>query len=167
MNLDEACNFVTSLRAKLNRLAKPYLNRTIGLERLLLSNILPTIKAVEMKNVNHIEIYNKLRILSANLIAEIPETMAGFGELHAASVATGALDTKTKELIALSIGISVHCNGCIAFHVHDALEAGARRQEVLETIGVAILMGSSPAMVYGCEALQALDQFEHEQDLPL
>jgi AhpD family alkylhydroperoxidase len=93
--------------------------------------------------------------------------MIGFADLHAASVTAGALDHKTKELIALSIGISLQCNGCIAFHVHDALKAGANRQEVLETIGVAILMGGSPSMVYGCEALQALNQFEKEQDLPL
>jgi AhpD family alkylhydroperoxidase len=120
-----------------------------------------------MTQINHVDSYNKLRDLSAKLIAEIPETMAGFGELHAAAVSKGALDTKTKELIALSIGISVRCNGCIAFHVHDALKAGANRQEILETIGVAILMGGGPSMVYGCEALEALDQFEREQDLPL
>jgi AhpD family alkylhydroperoxidase len=120
-----------------------------------------------MSELNHIDVYNKLRSLSAQLIREIPETMAGFGELHVASVSSEALDKKTKELIALSIGITSHCNGCIAFHVHDALEAGANRREILETVGVAILMGGGPAMVYGCEALEALDQFEKEQDLPL
>ena len=120
-----------------------------------------------MTATNHIETYAKLRSLSAQLISEIPNTMAGFGELHASSMSAGALDTKTKELIALSIGIAVRCNGCIAFHVNDALVAGATREEVLETIGVAILMGGGPSMVYGCEALEALDQFEKEQNMPL
>lgn len=120
-----------------------------------------------MSHASHIVTYQKLRTLSAQLIAEIPETMAGFGELHVNAVNKGALDTKTKELMALSIAIAVRCNGCIAFHVHDALKAGATRQEIVETIGVAILMGGGPAMVYGCEALEALDQFEKNQDLPL
>ncbi|WP_371193467.1 carboxymuconolactone decarboxylase family protein [Glaciecola sp. SC05] len=120
-----------------------------------------------MQATNSIETYKKLQNLSAKLIAEIPETMAGFGQLHSAAVAPNALDRKTKELIALSIAIAVRCNGCIAFHVHDALKAGANRQEVVETIGVAIMMGGGPSMVYGCEALEALDQFEKEQDLPL
>ena len=120
-----------------------------------------------MLKKTHIEGYNKLRSLSAKLIVEIPETMAGFGDLHVAATQTGALDKRTKELIALSIGIVVRCNGCIAFHVHDALKAGANRQEILETIGVAIFMGGGPSMVYGCEALEALNQFEKEQDLPL
>jgi AhpD family alkylhydroperoxidase len=126
-----------------------------------------TLKGYNMQNPSHISTYQKLRTLSAQLIAEIPDTMAGFGELHANAVSKGALDTKTKELMALSIAIAVHCNGCIAFHVHDALKAGASREEIVETIGVAILMGGGPAMVYGCEALEALDQFEKNQDLPL
>ncbi len=91
---------------------------------------------------------------------EIPATMGGFAQLHKASVGDGVLDTKTKELIALAIAISVRCDGCISFHVHDALKAGATRQEIVETIGVAVLMGGGPAVVYGCEALEAMGQFQ-------
>lgn len=120
-----------------------------------------------MINALYTERYKTLKTLSRKLILEIPQVMAGFGELHAMAVETGALDTKNKELIALGIAIAVHCDGCIGFHVHDALIAGATRQEILETIGVAILMGGGPCMVYGCEAMAALDQFELEQDLPL
>ena len=120
-----------------------------------------------MHKMKHVKDYDKLRELSRKLIVDMPDTMAGFGALHAAAVAPGALETKTKELIALGIGISVRCNGCIAFHVHDALHAGASRAEILDTIGVAILMGGGPSMVYGCEALEALEQFEQEQNPPL
>ena len=72
----------------------------------------------------------------------IPDTMTGFSALAQGSCVPGAVDEKTKELIALAIGITVRCNGCIACPVHDALRAGATRHEVLETIGVAILMVS-------------------------
>jgi AhpD family alkylhydroperoxidase len=88
------------------------------------------------------------------------DVMAGFASLHRAAMADGALPARTKELIALAIGITSHCDGCIAFHVHDALEAGATRAEVEEAIGVAILMGGGPAAVYGSDALEALNQFE-------
>ncbi|MDN4502678.1 carboxymuconolactone decarboxylase family protein [Alteromonadaceae bacterium BrNp21-10] len=118
-------------------------------------------------NQKHIDKYNKLQTLSSQLIKEMPEAMAGFGALHVAAVSEGALDTKTKELIALGIAITVRCDGCIAFHVHDALSAGANRQEIIECISVAIMMGGGPSMVYGCEALEALNQFEKQQDLPL
>ena len=88
-----------------------------------------------------------------------PEVMGAFDALHRSAVAPGALDAKTKELIALAIAITVRCNGCIAFHVHDAVEAGAGRAEILETIGVAVMMGGGPSVVYGCEALDALNEF--------
>ena len=120
-----------------------------------------------MNNKKYVKRYEQLKVLSANLISEIPEVMAGFGELHASAVAKGALDTKTKELIALGIAIAVRCDGCIAFHVHDALSSGANRKEILETIGVAILMGGGPAMVYGSEAMEALNEFEREQNPPI
>lgn len=93
---------------------------------------------------------------------EIPAAMEGFSALHEASVADGVLDAKTKELIALGIAITVRCDGCISFHVHDALQAGASKQEIAETVSVAIMMGGGPSVVYGIEAMQALDQFKEQ-----
>jgi AhpD family alkylhydroperoxidase len=103
--------------------------------------------------------YNDLSKTMKNLGTRIPETMTGFTELHKASMADGALSSKTKELIALGIAITVRCDGCIAYHVHDSLQAGASSEEILEAIGVAVMMGGGPSVVYGCEAMEALDQF--------
>jgi len=94
---------------------------------------------------------------------ELSGPMGGFGSLHRAATAKGVLDTKAKELIALGIAVAVRCDSCIAFHVHDALAAGASRAEVLETLGVAVMMGGGPAAMYACDALDALEQFEREQ----
>jgi AhpD family alkylhydroperoxidase len=91
-----------------------------------------------------------------------PDVMEGFMKMHKAAAAEGALSAKVKELIALAIGITVRCDGCIAFHVHDALEAGASKEEIVDAIGVAILMGGGPAVVYGSSALEALHQFLDE-----
>ena len=107
---------------------------------------------------DYADIYSNLQGLMGRLQGDAPGVMEGFGKLHEASTADGALDTKTKELIALGIGITVRCDGCIAYHVHDALHAGASRDEIVETIGVAVMMGGGPSVVYGCEALEAMDQ---------
>jgi AhpD family alkylhydroperoxidase len=88
-----------------------------------------------------------------------PELMESFKALMGAGLAEGALTTRTKELIALAIGISVRCDGCIAHHAKAVQAAGASRAEVVETIGVAMLMGGGPSTVYGVEALAAFDQF--------
>jgi AhpD family alkylhydroperoxidase len=109
---------------------------------------------------NFPEHYDKLLGLMQKLGKEIPDVMGGFAGLHQAVARDGALDNKTKELISLAIAITVRCNGCIAYHIHDALKSGANRQEIMETIGTAILMGGGPSVVYGTEALEALEQFE-------
>jgi AhpD family alkylhydroperoxidase len=96
----------------------------------------------------------------AELGRELPGPMSGFARLHRKAVEPGALDQKTKELMALAISIAVHCEGCSAYHARDALTAGATRPEVLETIGVAILMGGGPASIDAVHALDALEQFQ-------
>ena len=103
--------------------------------------------------------YEELEQQMARIGQAIPGTMQGFSAMHKAGVADGALSAKTKELIALGIAITVRCDGCIAYHVHDALKAGAVEDEIMETIGVAILMGGGPSVVYGCDAVEALRQF--------
>jgi AhpD family alkylhydroperoxidase len=104
--------------------------------------------------------YQELTEQMAALAEDLPKTMKAFMDLHEAAAAAGALDAKTKELIALAIAITVRCDGCIAYHVHDALQAGAGRKEICETIGVAVMMGGGPSVVYGAEAHAALNQFE-------
>lgn len=108
---------------------------------------------------NYPERHAELQQLLAQLAKLMPGPMSGFLHLHQKSQTDGALSCKTKELMALGISIAVHCDGCIAYHVHDALKAGASRDEILETIGVALMMGGGPALIYGGDALQALDQF--------
>ncbi len=95
----------------------------------------------------------------AKLARELRGPLSAFARLTAATVTPGALDAKTKELIALGIGIAARCEGCIAYHVHDAIQAGASREEILEAIGVAVMMGGGPAVISACGALEALDQF--------
>lgn len=103
--------------------------------------------------------YNELGEWMQKLGVAIPNTMGAFAKLHEEALAAKALDTKTKELIALAIAITVRCDGCIAYHVHDALKAGASESEIAETVGVAILMGGGPSVVYGIEAMQAVEQY--------
>lgn len=94
-----------------------------------------------------------------SLRAGTPEVMKGFAALAQAALKADALDTKTKELIALAIAVATRCDGCIAFHTEAALKQGASRQEVLETMGMAIYMGAGPSVMYAAQAMEAFDQF--------
>jgi len=99
---------------------------------------------------------------SQTLASAQPAVIEAFWKLHKTAQATGALDTKTKELIALAISVAVHCDDCIAHHTYDALQAGATREEIADALGVAILMGGGTSLVYATHAIEALDQFSEQ-----
>lgn len=77
-----------------------------------------------------------------------PECMPAFAELSKVAMKPGALDHKTKELIAATVGLAVRCEYCIVYHVYEALKAGATRQELIETACVTNLMGGGPVVTY-------------------
>ena len=89
-----------------------------------------------------------------------PDTMTAFQGLMKAASKDGALSSKVKELMAVAISIAARCEGCIIFHVQNAIRYGASREELAETISVAIEMGGGPATVYGGKALGAFDEFQ-------
>ncbi len=94
----------------------------------------------------------------AKLRAEAPEVMKGFSELASAATRDGALDKKTKELIALALGVAARCDGCLGFHTQALVRLGATRQEVVETLGMAVYMGGGPSLMYAAEAVTAFEQ---------
>lgn len=89
------------------------------------------------------------------VLAEVqPKVMDAFGALHTAGAGPGALDVKTKELIA----VAARCDGCIAFHTHDVLRAGASHEEIADALGVAVLMGGGPSVMYATHVVEAIEQ---------
>ena len=91
---------------------------------------------------------------------DIPDTMQAFSALAQAATRDGALDRKTKELIALALGVAARCDGCIGFHAETLVKLGATRAEVEETLGMAVYMGGGPSLMYAADAISAFEQFE-------
>ncbi len=91
------------------------------------------------------------------------EVMKGFGALSRAAMAPGALDAKTKELIALAIGVAQRCDGCIGFHTKALVQMGTSEAELQEMLGVAVYMGGGPSLMYAANALASFEQFRQAQ----
>ncbi len=89
----------------------------------------------------------------------LPDVMGGYATMSAAAKKAGALDVKTKELIAIAISVANRCDGCIAAHTNAAAKHGVNRKELLETLGIAVYMGGGPSTVYAAQVLDAFDQF--------
>jgi len=97
----------------------------------------------------------KLKVLRGVM----PETMKVFHDLQQTTTAPAALDAKTKEFIALALGVAARCEGCVAFHAQALAKLGATREEVADTLAMAVLMGGGPSMMWAAEAITAFDEF--------
>ncbi len=107
------------------------------------------------------EVIDDLKEPTRTLAQAIPDTWAGFGQLHKAAVADGALPAKVKELMALAIAVVKQCDGCIAYHAKAAARRGATEAEVAEALGVALLMDGGTASTYGPRAWAAFQELSH------
>jgi AhpD family alkylhydroperoxidase len=110
--------------------------------------------------------YKDWQAMAADLTTDIrslragaPDAMKGFSALAQAALKANALDSRTKELIALAISVATRCDGCVAFHAEAAVKQGATRAEVLEAMAMAVYMGAGPSVMYAAQALEAFDQF--------
>jgi len=111
---------------------------------------------------NYREIIRSTSVNLKNMHTAMPETMKGFSALNQAATEEGVLSKKTKELIALALAVATHCDACIGFHVLALVKLGCSRGEVEEAMGVAMLMGGGPAMMYASDALGAFDELSAE-----
>jgi AhpD family alkylhydroperoxidase len=84
-----------------------------------------------------------------------PDTTRGYAQLAGAGAKTGHLDAKTRELIAAACAITLRCDGCITFHTKAARDAGATEEELVEALGVAIMINAGAALVYSTRAVDA------------
>ena len=111
---------------------------------------------------NYVDITRNISANLKKLRNDIPDTMKGFAALAQAAIRDGALDKKTKELIALALGVAAHCDGCIGFHAEALVKLAATREEVEEALGMAIYMGGGPSLMYAADAIAAYEQFRQQ-----
>jgi AhpD family alkylhydroperoxidase len=124
----------------------------------------PPLQGMDVMHENWPEMVVGLSSPLKELRAGIPEVMKSFSSLAHAATEARALDPKIKELIALGISVAVRCDACIAFHAESAVRQGATRDEVMETMGMAIYMGAGPSVMYAAQAVEAYDQFRTKVD---
>ena len=94
---------------------------------------------------------------------DIPDLMKSFGALGQSATGDGALDRKTKELIALCLGVAGHCDACVGFHMKTLIKLGATQAEVEEALGVCVYMGGGPSLMYAADALAAFEQWSLQE----
>ena len=112
-----------------------------------------------MANTSYPDLTNAISKQIGQLRKDTPNTMNGFSAMAKSAMSDGALDEKTKELVAMGISIALRCDGCIGFHTKTLIRLGATREEFEEALGVAIYMGGGPSVMYAAQAMDAWEQF--------
>jgi len=110
-----------------------------------------------MSTFDHVGLIKDINTNLAPLRKAQPDAMQAFSALAGAAMKEGAISAKNKELIALAIGITQHCSGCIGFHVKALHKLGCTRAELEEMLTVCVYMGGGPALMYTAEAIKAWD----------
>lgn len=108
------------------------------------------------------EITNDINQMLAQLSKTSPDVMKGFSALAQAATKDGALSKKTKELIAITLGVAAHCDGCLGFHAKKLVELGATEEELSEALGMAVYMGGGPSLMYAADALRSFKEFQEK-----
>lgn len=89
---------------------------------------------------------------------EVPDSLGAFNSFYQQVMQEGVLDAKTKELIALAVGVAIHCESCVLLHTRAAHKAGASREEILEAAFVGVVMGGGPAFTFLPVVKRTLDE---------
>jgi AhpD family alkylhydroperoxidase len=100
--------------------------------------------------------YHKELLATIGQIGSLsPDTVRGYSVLSGAGAKTGKLDAKTRELIALAVAVTTRCDGCITVHTDAAIKQGATKEEIAETLGVAVALNAGAALVYSARVMDA------------
>jgi len=88
----------------------------------------------------------------------LPEVDRHYNALSEEVYRDGALAARQKRLTALAVAVTHGCTGCMLFQVEAALELGASREEVAETLAVAVALGGSMASSKTAQVMAYLEQ---------
>ena len=110
-------------------------------------------------SVNYTDLTRTVSTHLAALRASQPDLMKGFNDMARAATSDGELSRKTKELIALALGVAVRCDACIGFHVQTLVKLGVTRGELEETLAMAVYMGGGPSLMSSANAMAAFAEF--------
>ncbi len=114
--------------------------------------------------MNYVEQQKRDKKQTKALIDALPNEMAGFRQMRMPSLDDTVLTAKTKELIAMAMGVGIRCESCIVAHMGRLIALDITREEIVEALGVCLYMGGGPATAYAGKALACFDQLQAEKE---
>ncbi|NCO19212.1 MAG: carboxymuconolactone decarboxylase family protein [Gammaproteobacteria bacterium] len=76
---------------------------------------------------------------------------------------SGALDLKSKELMGLVASLVLRCDDCVSYHIGRAVEVGASRDEIVESMSIGLVVGGTIVIPHMRRAIEFLDELTGAQ----
>jgi AhpD family alkylhydroperoxidase len=93
---------------------------------------------------NLVEEFNDYRErMNSKILADNNKIIKRIFNLDTNAYQAGALDVKTKELLGLVASAVLRCDDCIKYHLENSYRTGLTKEEVLETLSIATLVGGT------------------------
>lgn len=104
--------------------------------------------------------------LNELLLSQADLSMKRFLALDEDVYSEGALPKKAKELMGLVASTVLRCDDCINYHLVEAVECGATSEEIIEALGIALVVGGSITIPHLRHAMAFLDTLERADETP-
>ena len=102
---------------------------------------------------------DKNRMKQRDKFAELlPDVWGPLRSLTAEVYKDGALSCKVKRLMSLALALGAGCRNCILAQTMYALENGATKDEILETLSVVVSMRGTTGVAESVRVIQLLDE---------
>ena len=112
--------------------------------------------------INQVKEFNEYRSkMNEKLLADNNKIVKRIFNLDTNAYAEGALDVKTKELLGLVASTVLRCDDCIKYHLETSHKEGITKEEMMEAMGIATLVGGTiviPHLRRAYEFWEALEE---------
>ncbi|WAC01971.1 carboxymuconolactone decarboxylase family protein [Lacinutrix neustonica] len=98
--------------------------------------------------------------MNDKILADNNKIIKRIFNLDTNAFAAGALDVKTKELLGLVASTVLRCDDCIKYHLEASYKAGVPKEQVVETLGIATLIGGTIVIPHLRRAYEYWDALE-------
>ena len=113
---------------------------------------------------NQVKEFNDYRSkMNEKLLADNNKIIKRIFNLDTNAYAAGALDVKTKELLGLVASAVLRCDDCVKYHLESSFNEGASKDEVMETLGIATLVGGTIVVPHLRRAYEYWEELEKQE----
>ena len=114
---------------------------------------------------NKVAEFNAYRAkMNDKLLADNNKIIKRIFNLDTTAYAPGALDTKTKELLGLVASAVLRCDDCVKYHLESSIEQGVTKEEMMETMGIATLVGGTIVIPHLRRAFEYWEELEANKE---